>query len=187
MRFSTHLRWFLVLVVALALLSSCSKSVEEKFYDKNRDNPDLMMFDGISIIPQRSSYVIRLWKYGGIQVSVFSYDESRDPRLVLHHGEKSLQRLMEEYNLDHDSAMQYLTKLFSIFNELDVLAVYGRRDHDYIKFVIDPSHVVVYVPDWSKLTKISLEDVTRLEKKATRKFDDHWFVYEPDKPYDFGG
>lgn len=185
-----HLKVLSVLLASLTLLCGCSKSIEqrlEEFYHKNRDNPDIMMLSDVFITPVRSLYMIKLWDYSGIQIRVASFDRSREPQLVLSHGEESLRRLDEEFNLDHDAAMEYLTKLYSVFDELEVLVVHGAPTRMYIEFFIDPSNVVVYVPDRSRLTESARRDITEFEQRAVLTFDEHWFAYRRDKPFDFGG
>lgn len=190
MRLPKYLKVSLPLIVSLMLLSGCSKPIEqrlEEFYQENKDNPDLALFSGVSISPARSLYVVKLWDYGGIRVRIASFDQFREPQMELNRGEESLRRLDEEFNLDREAAMQYLTKLFSIYNELEVLAIYGHSQSKYTEFLVDPSNFIVYVPDRSQLTERALRKITELEEKATLKFDEHWFAYKLDKPWSFSG
>lgn len=190
MRLSKYLKVSLVLSAFLMLLSGCSKSIEqrlEEFYLENKDNPDLLIFGDVSIFPQRGLVVIKLWDYGGVLFRVASFDESSDPQIVLNSGTDNFEQLHDEYNLDQEAVMRHLSNLLSTYNDLGVLAVFGTVDGMYIRLVVDHNNVVVFVPDRKRLTEGVLKELTKLEKRAERRFDEHWFTYKPDKPYDFGG
>lgn len=171
------------------LIFSCHKEKKDLtlFYNHNKDNSDLLLFDAVHIAPARGMYVIKLFKYDGAVFRIDSFDEYSEPKLVVNNSAESFRQLNDEYNIDYKTTIQYLTNLFSIFNKLDVLAVFGMPDCNYIKFIVDYYNVVVYVPNRDRLSESVLKEINELEKKADRKFDEHWFTYKLDKPFSFSG
>lgn len=181
----------LVLIfISIPLLGnlSCTSPMDEvmEFYNKNKDNKDLLALRHVAIKPFRQDHHVKLWDYGGMVFVVTEYDQNANPKLTLRNPEGNLKILEEEYHLTNEVAMEYLCKLYSIFEELDVLAVYGEGD--LLSFVVTPNDEVVFVPDKNLRCEAEnqiLNDIVKGEILIV--LDENWFAYRFEKPYSFGG